>query len=165
MNLREEEVVLFTFRRHIVSMRKGFYLLVAPFLLGSIPFFIWKDNLKMLLFPLIGLMVGLLCFFYYYILWHFTIFIVTNQRIRQITQHSFFGKEVVELQLSKIQNISYNIPGFSGEMLHFGTVVIQTFVGDLVIHNVEKPEETYNKLQDAVNNVTKSQGANEEVNW
>lgn len=35
----------------------------------------------------------------------------------------FFGKDVVELRLSKIQNISYNIPGFSGEIFGFGTMV------------------------------------------
>ena len=50
-------------------------------------------------------------------MWYFTIYIVTDQRIRQVTQHGFFGKDVVELRLSKIQNISYNIPGFSGECM------------------------------------------------
>lgn len=90
-------------------------------------------------------------------------YLVTNQRIRQITQRGFFGKDVVELRLSKIQNISYNIPGFSGEVFGFGTIVIQTFVGDLVIRNVDHPERTYNKLQDAVSNVTEAQGDHEEA--
>jgi hypothetical protein len=35
-------------------------------------------------------------------------------------------------------------------MFDFGTIVIQTFVGDLVIHNVGHPDQIYNKLQDAV---------------
>ena len=82
---------------------------------------------------------------------------MTNQRIRQVTQHGFFGTDVVELSLAKIQNISYNIPGFSGEIFGFGTIVIQTFVGDLVIHNAEHPAKIYNRLQDAVNQVAKSQ--------
>jgi hypothetical protein len=69
-----------------------------------------------------------------------------------VTQKGFFGKDVVELRLSKIQNISYNIPGFSGEIFSYGTIVIQTFVGDLVIHKVEHADKTYNKLQDAVGN-------------
>ena len=88
--------------------------------------------------------------------------IVTDQRIRQITQHGFFGKDVIELKLSKIQNISYSIPGFSGEMFKFGTIVIQTFVGDLVIKNVEHPDKIYNKLQDAVEISTKKEDINEE---
>jgi hypothetical protein len=96
-------------------------------------------------------------------MWYFTVYIVTSQRIRQVTQRGFFGKDVVELRLSKIQNISYNIPGFSGEIFGFGTIVIQTFVGDLVIRNVEHPEKTYNKLQDAVSNAVETQGEHEEV--
>ena len=96
-------------------------------------------------------------------MWYFTVYIVTNQRLRQVTQKGFFGKDVVELRLSKIQNISYNIPGFSGEIFGFGTIVIQTFVGDLVIRNVEHPDKTYNKLQDAVSTAVETQGDNEEV--
>lgn len=83
-------------------------------------------------------------------MWYFTIYIVSNERIRQITQHGFFGKDVVELRLAKIQNISYKVPGFSGEVFKFGTIVIQTIVGDLVIHKVEHPDLVYEKLQDAV---------------
>jgi hypothetical protein len=88
---------------------------------------------------------------------------VTNQRLRQVTQRGFFGKDVVELRLSKIQNISYNIPGFTGEVFGFGTMVIQTFVGDLVIRYVEHPDKTYNKLQDAVSTAVETQGDHEET--
>ena len=95
-------------------------------------------------------------------MWYFTVYIVTDQRIRQITQRGFFGKDVVELRLSKIQNISYNIPGFTGEIFKFGTIIIQTFVGDLVIHKVEHPDEIYNKLQDAVSTAIGQQGDYEE---
>lgn len=147
---RGDEDVLFVFRRHIIAMRKGFYLLLVPFALTSIPPLIWQDNLELFLLPLIGLAVGLLGFSYHFLMWRYTFFIVTSQRIRQVTQKGFFGTDVVELKLSKIQNISYNIPGFYGEIFKFGTIVIQTFVGDLVIRNVEHPGEIYNKLQDAV---------------
>ena len=147
---RDGEELLFVFRRHIIAMRKGFYLLLIPFAVSSIPPLIWQNNLELFILPIIGLAVGLILFSYHFIMWYFTIYIVTDQRIRQITQKGFFGKDVIELRLSKIQNISYNIPGFTGEIFHFGTVVIQTFVGDLVIHKVEHPDKIYNKLQDAV---------------
>lgn len=147
---RDGEQVLFVFRRHLIAMRKGFYLLLIPFAISAIPPLIWQANLELFLLPLGGLLLGLILFSYHFIMWYFTLYIVTDQRIRQITQHGFFGKDVVELRLSKIQNISYTIPGFSGELFHFGTIVIQTFVGDLVIHKVEHPDEIYNKLQDAV---------------
>jgi uncharacterized membrane protein YdbT with pleckstrin-like domain len=160
---RPGEKVEFVFRRHIIAMRKGFYLLLIPLVITAIPPLIWQSNLELFLLPLGGFILGLILFFYHLVMWYFTIYIVTNQRIRQVTQKGIFGKDVVELRLSKIQNISYNIPGFTGEAFGFGTIVIQTFVGDLVIRYVEHPEKTYNKLQDAVNTAIESQGDHEEI--
>lgn len=152
---REGEELLFVFRRHIIAMRKGFYGLLIPMAIGAVPFLIWQDNLNLFWVFVGGFVLGLLIFSYHFVIWFYTYYIVTSDRIRQITQRGFFGKDVVELRLAKIQNISYNVPGFFGEVFNFGTVVIQTFVGDLVIRNVEKPDEIYNKLQDAVAAVVK----------
>jgi len=157
---REGEELLFVFRRHIIAMRKGFYGLLIPFAISAIPPLVWQDKLELFLLPLGGLGLGILIFAYYYMMWYFTVYIVSNERLRQVTQKGFFGKDVVELRLSKVQNISYNIPGFSGEVFGYGTLVIQTFVGDLVIHKVEHPDKIYNKLQDAVYN-TRDEGTDE----
>ena len=158
---RPGEEVLFVFRRHIIAMRKGFYMLMIPFVITAIPPLIWQENLWLFLLPIGGLLFGLLLFSYQFIMWYFTVYIVTTQRIRQVTQHGFFGKDVVELQLSKVQNISYTIPGLSGELFHFGTLIIRTYVGDLIIRNVEHPEKIYNMLQDAVDR--SGQGRHEET--
>lgn len=147
---RDGEELLFVFRRHIIAMRKGFYCLLIPLMITSIPPLIWQENLVLFLLPVAGLGIGLILFSYHFLMWYYTYYIVTDERIRQVTQKGFFGKDVIELRLSKIQNISYNIPGFTGEIFQFGTIVIQTFVGDLVIRNVEHPDKTYNRLQDAV---------------
>ena len=156
---RPGEAVLFVFRRHIIAMRKGFYALLIPLVITSIPPLIWQDKLELFLLPVGGLLLGLLLFSYHLIIWYFTVYIVTDERIRQVTQRGLFGKDIVELQLSKIQNISYNIPGLTGELFQFGTIVIQTFVGDLVINKVEHADKIYNKLQDAVHKASiKPQG-------
>ncbi len=155
---REGEQLLFVFRRHIIAMRKGFYLLLIPFALSSIPPLIWQTHLELFLLPIGGLLLGLALFAYHFMMWYFTVYIVSDQRIRQVTQRGFFGKDVVELRLSKIQNISYTIPGFTGEVFKFGTIVIQTFVGDLVIRMVEHPDTIYNKLQDAVEHALAKEG-------
>lgn len=160
---RDGEELLFIFRRHPIAMRKGYYLLAIPFIFSSLPFLIWQDNLLLLWLPVIGLVVGLMLFSYHFIMWYFTIYIVTDQRLRQVTQRGFFGKDVVELRLSKIQNISYNVPGFTGEFLGFGTIVVQTYVGDLVIHKVEHPDKIYNQLQDAVSNAISERETHEEA--
>lgn len=160
---RDGEELLFMFRRHIIAMRKGFYLLLVPFAISAIPPLIWQSNLWLFLIPLGGLAIGLLLFSYHFLMWYYTYFIVTDQRIRQVTQRGLFGTDVVELRLSKVQNISYNIKGFTGEIFNFGTIIIQTFVGDLVINNVEKPSVIYNKLQDVLNSVIEHQEQDEET--
>ena len=161
---RADEKVLFVFRRHIIAMRKGFYGLVIPFTIGSIPFLILSDRLELLWLAVGGLALGVLLFFYHWIGWYYSVFIVTNQRIQQTSQSGLFGKTVIDIGLSKIQNISYNVPGFTGEVLGFGTIVIQTYVGDMIIDKAEHPDKIYNKLQDALHDAGGgSKEPNEEV--
>ncbi len=160
---RDDEEILFVFRRHIIALRKGFYGLLIPFALASIPSLIWPGYLELLGIALAGFVIGLLIFFYFWIGWYFSIFIVTNQRMRQVTQKSLFGTSVIDLSISKIQNVSYNIPGFSGEVFGFGTIVIQTYVGDLILDRIHHPSKIYNRLQDAVKAATEDKQHHEEI--
>lgn len=161
----DNEAVLFVFRRHIIAMRKGFYMLVIPFVITSLPTLVlpilpirlsgwWADPINMMLVSFSGLLVGLVLFFYHWMGWYFSVYIVTDQRMRQIDQQGIFGKSVIDLGLTKIQNISYNVEGFTAAVFGFGTIVIQTYVGDLIIDKVHHPEQIYNKLQDAVRKTT-----------
>jgi hypothetical protein len=160
---REDEEVMFVFRRHVIAMRKGFYALLIPFAIASIPSLIWPGNLTLLWVALGGFVLGLLLFFYHWVCWYFTVFIVTNQRLRQTTQKGFFGKSVIDLGIHKIQNISYNIPGFTGEVFGFGTVVVQTYVGDLVLDKIHHPSEIHNQLQTIIQDSGSTQDLNEEI--
>lgn len=112
---------------------------------------LWPGNASAFWIFLGMVILGILGFLYAYMLWYFSIYIVTNQRIRQISQKGFFKKTVVDLGLDKIQSISYGVPGLIAGIFGYGTILIQTGVGDLVISQVGKPAEIYEKLQ----NVTK----------
>jgi hypothetical protein len=48
--------------------------------------------------------------------------------------------------LSQIQMVNYEIAGLQETMLGFGTIMMQTFVGDLVIHDVHHPAKIQKKL-------------------
>ena len=163
---REGEEVVLVFRRHIIALRKGFYSILIPFVLASLPTLINPGELLFFYISMGGLAFGLVLFFYHWIGWYFTIFILTNQRLRQNTQKGIFGKSVIDLPVSKIQNISYTIPGLSGELFGFGTIVIQTYVGDLILDLIHQPNEVYNKLQDVAATATdqSSTGNHEEIN-
>jgi len=150
----EGEEIILVFRRHIIAMRKGFYMLLIPFVIASIPALIWPGELKWLYVALGGLVLGGVLFFYHWIGWYFTVYIITTERLRQTSQSGLFGKSVIDLDISKIQNISYNVPGFTAEIFNFGTIVVQTYVGDLILDKIHHPSDVYNTLQTAVRNST-----------
>ena len=160
---REDEEVELVFRRHIVALRKGFYLLLIPFALLSLPALIWPVDIRLFYLAFGGLGVGLLLFAYHWVGWYYTYFIITNQRLRQVKQTGLFGRSVIDLGIAKIQNVSYEISGFTGEVLGFGTIVVQTYVGDLVLDRVHHPDKIYNKLQDAVTTAGGGARLDEEV--
>lgn len=66
-----------------------------------------------------------------------------------------FRKTVVDLGLDKIQSISYEVPGILGGMFGYGTLLLQTQVGNMRISMVRKPEKIYNVLQDLVEKVAR----------
>ena len=140
------EEVLFVFRRHPVVMRKGLIYFMLALLFGMIPATIKPDNLNLLWFALVGLVVGAIIMWYYWLSWHFSVFIVTDMRLIQITQKGLFSRSVVDLGLDKIQTVSYQVAGLQETLLGFGTILLQTFVGDLVIEQVHKPAEIQERI-------------------
>ena len=152
---REGEEVQFIFRRHIATARKGVIWLIVMTVLGVVPMLIWKDNTVMFWIFLGFVGVGLIGMAYSYMLWYFSIYIVTNERLRQVNQKGLFKKSVVDLGLDKIQSISYGVPGVFGGMFGYGTILIQTAVGDLKISMVAKPEKIYNELQNVAEGKSK----------
>ena len=144
---REDERVVFIFRRHISTARRGVVFLIIMTLLGIVPMLLWKDDSRMFWVFLGCVIVGFLGALYSYMLWYFSIFIVTNERIRQINQKGLFKKSITDLWLDKIQSISFSVPNIFAGLFNYGTILIQTAVGDLIISQVPKPGKIHNKLQ------------------
>ena len=147
---REGEEVKFIFRRHFTTAKAGIIFLIVLIILGLVPLFLWKGDARMFWLFVGFVLIGFIGFLYSYMMWYFSVYIVTNQRIRQITQKGLFKKTVVDLGLDKIQSISYGVTSVIGGIIGYGTILIQTGVGDLVISAVGKPAEIYEKLQQTV---------------
>lgn len=144
----DEEVLLF-FRKHPIVMRKGIIWFAVGMLLPVMAVFLWTflpvepPSLTLFFGSIgVGFLLGMLLFSPAYISWYFSVFIVTNQRFIQITQKGMFNRQVSDLGLDHIQTVNYEIRGLEQTMLGFGTIMLQTMLGDLVIHNVHKPAHT-----------------------
>ena len=141
----------FVFRRHFLTAKSGVIFLILMIMIGVGLTLLWPNNMMIFETFLALILVGVLGFLYSYMLWYFSIYIVTNQRIRQISQRGLFKKSVVDLGLDKIQSISYGVNGIRAGLMGYGTIVIQTAVGDLVISMVKNSEKIYNDLQNLIN--------------
>lgn len=147
---REGEEVELVFRKHLMTAWRGLAFLILMSLVGAVPMLILRDNQNMFYVWLACFIIGIIGALRVYVLWHFTYYLVTNQRIRQVWQKGFFRKSVVDLGLDKVQSLSYEVPGILGGMLGYGTLLLQTQVGNMRISMVRQPEKTYNILQDLV---------------
>jgi hypothetical protein len=142
----DDEDVLHVFRKHPVVMRKGLILGMLSILLGTIPALI-KPQFSYFYGGLAGgLLLGILLFAPFWISWFYSVFIVTDQRFIQITQKGLFRRSVVDIGLHQIQMINYEIAGIQESLLGFGTIMMQTYMGDLVIHDIHHPAKTQKKL-------------------
>jgi len=143
------------FRKHPIVMRKGFIIsmllwLVGPVIMLVLTFVKPDDPPSIPLFfaSLAGsIALGIIALIPSWVGWYFSVYIVTDQRFIQITQKGFFTKSVVDIALNQIQMINYEIVGIQETLLGFGTIRVQTYVGELAIHDVHHPAQTAKKLQ------------------
>ena len=140
------EELLYVFKKHPIVMRKGLIYAMLAILAGVIPSLI-KPEYSYLFGGLFGgFVLSGIIFLPYWISYNFSVYIVTDQRLIQLTQKGFFNKSVVDIGLNQIQMVNYEVSGLEETLLGFGTMTIQTFVGDLVIHDVHHPAKTQKKL-------------------
>lgn len=148
------EEVLYVFRKHPIVMRKGLIIGMAAWLVGPVYTlaltYLRPNNYPSMTFFFLSLLIsiglGVLLFTPSWIGWFFSVFIVTDQRLIQITQKGLFSRSVVDMGLNQIQMVNYEVSGLQETLLGFGTIMMQTFVGDLVIHDIHHPAKTQKKI-------------------
>ena len=97
-----------------------------------------------------GLAVVAIIVFYAWLRWYYSVYIVTNYRIRQQLQRGLFRKTAIDVYLDKVENISYNIRGIRGSLMGYGTIVLYTSAGDMVMPRIAHCEDIYGRLTTAV---------------
>jgi hypothetical protein len=142
----DDEEVLFVFRKHPIVMRKGLIISMVAIMLGTIPSLIKPEYSYLFGGLAVGFLLAAILFIPSWITWYYSVFIITDQRLIQITQKGFWNRSVVDIGLPQIQMVNYEISGFQETLLGFGTIMMQTFVGDLVIHEIHKPAHIQQKI-------------------
>lgn len=150
----DDEDVLYVFRRHPIVMRKGLIISMSSWLVGPLVIlvltYVMPNNppsMTAFFLALVGsILLGTLLIIPSWISWYFSVFIVTTQRFIQITQKGLFHTSFADLNLDQIQQVNYEINGIQETLLGFGTIKLQTYIGELVVHDVHHPAKTQAKI-------------------
>lgn len=132
----EKEQILRIMHRHWFYIFFQFLLIVLALVLvvGSFLFIMWyfPELLAAVTYQaalFFETMFLLFVWFYAFFLWidyYLDVWIVTDERIINIEQKGLFIREISELELSNIQDVTTEVTGFIPTMLNFGKVFVQT---------------------------------------
>lgn len=143
------------FRKHPIVMRKGLIYASIGLLIGPLTTTFLTTSLGTKLFgqqamPTMGFfyvslvfsfVIALVLFFPSWMSWYFSVYIITNKRFIQIFHKGFFQKSYSDMPLQQIQSVNYTVKGFQQTVLGFGTILVQTYLGDILMNDMHKPAQ------------------------
>jgi uncharacterized membrane protein YdbT with pleckstrin-like domain len=133
---REDEDLIAVIHRHWFNILQNFSMvfMMTLLLIGSyailpalFPILTDANYQALIVFAesLFAMMIWIL-FFLIWIDYYFDVWIITSKRIVNIEQRGLFSREVSEVELDKIQDVSAEILGIIPTFLNYGDVQIQT---------------------------------------
>jgi hypothetical protein len=150
-----EKVILFLRRHWFIFVLNLLVVLIA--IIGLILIFVLfnllTDDLSQIQYYnllLFGESLGTLFIWnLFFILWidfYLDAWIVTNERIINISQKGFFNRDISELKLTKIQDVTSEIVGVIPTLLGYGNIYVQTAaeVERFTFNQIPNPNEVKN---------------------
>lgn len=161
--LRENELILAVVRKHWYVMAKYAVVMIGlffvpPIVWGIIPLASVNISRALLdaaanFFMSLYIMALALISFLFWTDYYLDMWIVTDQRILDIEQNGLFSREVSEIPLSRVQDVTIEIHGIIETLLKFGTIRIQTAgEREFVIHDAPRPYETKDTILNHAHN-------------
>lgn len=138
ISLRQNETILLIIRKHwflvaihlvevsmlaVIPLGIAILLPLSARLLGTAP--LLPVPLLTFGFSLYGLML-LAALFYFLVDYYLDMWVITNQRILDIEQKGFFSREVSEIPISRVQDVTIEVHGIIRTLLGYGTIRLQT---------------------------------------
>ncbi|MDO8575300.1 MAG: PH domain-containing protein [bacterium] len=162
-----DEKVLMLIHRHpfyiIVQFFIFVFLFILPFIVGTVfTGFLSLNGLTGIFIFLYGIWCLVLwqVLFYSITMYVLDMWIVTDKRIIDSTQHGFFNRSVSELHLNRVQDISVEVEGFIQTLLKFGDLEIQTAGTEnkFKFHQIPNPNEVKNQIMSHISDTVGHHG-------
>ena len=150
-NYETDENTIVVIHRHWFDILKNFFLifvmlffLISSYVILPALFPVLETTLYQSLLAFAGSSFAMLILILFFLVWidyYFDLWVITNKRIINIEQKGLFSREVSELELDKIQDVSVSVLGIIPTFLNYGDVFIQT-AGEterFVFKNISNP--------------------------
>ncbi|OGG03944.1 hypothetical protein A2W14_05760 [Candidatus Gottesmanbacteria bacterium RBG_16_37_8] len=150
-NQEPDETIVLLLRKHFITNLSwlfiSFILLLIP--ITFFPFIVINNlipQLPLAFFRLVTPVWYLFTASYIlvnFLMWYFTISIVTTERILDIDFINLLNKKVAETRLTKVEDVTQRTGGFMEAFFDYGNVIVQTAGAEAVFlfHAVPKPQQ------------------------
>lgn len=94
-------------------------------------------------------LLSIILFFYtQFVIFYLDLWIVTNDRLVDIEQLGLFSRQISELDLFQIQDVTSDVNGFFPTVFHYGNLTVQTASNNvnIVLRNIPHPERLRQEL-------------------
>lgn len=133
---KEGERIILVVRRHwfnivqnLLSVFAMLLLLIGSYLYLPLLFPAFHTELFSSVFLFLENLFALIIWILFFLIWidyYFDVWIITNKRVVNVDQNGLFNREVSEVELEKIQDITTDVKGIIPTFLNYGDVYIQT---------------------------------------
>lgn len=159
-NQEKGEKVILLLRPHLITLLPPFLLVLLVFFLPPIAFIVlaaFGVGSGLPVFSLAVILAGyyLVLFglaFLRFLMWYFSIYLITNERIIDFDFNSFLHREISDCALTKIQDVTSQIIGPAHTFFNYGHVLVQTAAATPVFefHNVPHPNLVVKEISEQI---------------
>ena len=131
---KNKEKLVTILRKHPIVLMKKVIKFLLVFFLSIVLFLVANSYLSSYgniinIVALALLIISLSYAFFVWMTWFYDLYILTEERVIEIDQKSLFDREVKEIGLDKVQDVTYNISGFLSTIFDVGTVKVHSASG------------------------------------
>ena len=136
LQLHEHEEIVLVIHKHWFVMARTIilffvFIIVPPLVLTFLPFLTHNFD-QTLVQPTVNFFLALyimVLFLFLFLAWmdiYLDMWVITNERIIDVEQQGLFRRQVAEIPIKHVQDVTIEIKGVVETFLKFGTIRIQT---------------------------------------
>jgi|SRR3989338_4376152 len=149
-HLKPEEKIILSLHRHWLTIAGkmtviAVMLLIAVIILTAAISYLPEYLILATFLLAVYILIVLLIAFIFWVDFYLDMWIITDERVIDIEQNGLFRREISEFMLSRVQDVTIEIPNFFATIFKFGNIVVQTAgAQSFTAKDIPHPEQAKN---------------------